>query len=138
MTIDYLLVSLITVNGKLINYSAILTSGHSKRFIILPSIHPLMHTFTHRRRCQLCKATASSLGAVKVRCIAQGHLDTIARGSPGFELATLRSPVNPLYLLRCIKQIAISVSTNGEQLHSLCLGTAKALTSVHPCRQKFC
>ena len=34
------------VNG-LDSYSAFLTSGHSKRFTILPNIHPFMHTFTH-------------------------------------------------------------------------------------------
>ena len=28
-------------------YSAVLTSGHSKRFTISPNIHPFMHTFTH-------------------------------------------------------------------------------------------
>ena len=35
-----------------------------------------MHTFTHRWRGQLCRATASSSGAVRVRCLAQGHLNT--------------------------------------------------------------
>ena len=62
-------------------YSAILTSGHSKRCTILPHIHPFMHTFTHRRRCQPCKATASSSGAVRVRCLAQGHLDNQLGGA---------------------------------------------------------
>ena len=28
-----------------------------------------MHAFTHRRRCQPCKATASSSGPVRVRCL---------------------------------------------------------------------
>ena len=49
--------------------------------LIPPSIHPFMHTFTHRRRCQPCKATASSSGAVRVRCLAQGHLDTLLGGA---------------------------------------------------------
>ena len=41
------------------------------------NIHPfIMHTFTHRRRCQPRRATASWSGAVRVRCLAQGHLDT--------------------------------------------------------------
>ena len=35
-----------------------------------------MHTFTHQRRCQPCNATASSSRAVRVRRLAQGHLDT--------------------------------------------------------------
>ena len=35
-----------------------------------------MHTFTHQwRRRHPCKATASWSGAVRVRCLAQGHLD---------------------------------------------------------------
>ena len=32
--------------------------------------------FTQRRRSQACKATAILLGAVRGRCLAQGHLDT--------------------------------------------------------------
>ena len=52
--------------------SAFLTSGHSKRFTILSNIHP----FTHRRRSQPSKATSSLAGAVRVRCLAQGQLDT--------------------------------------------------------------
>ena len=35
-----------------------------------------MHTFTHRRLSQPRAATASSSGAVRVRCLAQGHLDS--------------------------------------------------------------
>ena len=50
------------------------TSGHTKSFTILPHNHPFMHAFTHRRRRQPCKATASSSAAVRVRCLAQGHL----------------------------------------------------------------
>ena len=36
-----------------------------------------MHTFTHRRRSQPRKATASSSGSARIRCLAQGHLDTL-------------------------------------------------------------
>ena len=46
------------------------------------------HSFTHRWRCQPCKEIASSSGAVRVRCLAQGHLDTRAgdrtSNLPGF------------------------------------------------------
>ena len=52
-----------------------LTSGHSKHFTILPHFHQFMDTFTHRRWSQL--ATASSSGAVRVRRLAQGHLDAL-------------------------------------------------------------
>ena len=36
-----------------------------------------MHTFTHQWRCQPRKVPASSSGAVRVRCRAQGHLNTL-------------------------------------------------------------
>ena len=40
-----------------------------------------MHTFTHSWRCLSCRATASSSGAVSVRCLFQGQLDTPSGGS---------------------------------------------------------
>ena len=53
-------------------------SGRSKRFTILPNIHPsFMHTFTHRQRGRARRATASWSGAGRVRHLAQGHLDTL-------------------------------------------------------------
>ena len=55
----------------------------TQSFTILPHIHPVIHTFTHRRRCQPCKAPAGSWGAVRVRCLAHGHLNTQARRSRG-------------------------------------------------------
>ena len=42
-------------------------------------LQPFIHTFTHRQPSQPSKVTASSSGAVRVSCIAQGHLDTGAR-----------------------------------------------------------
>ena len=74
------------VNGLHL-YSAFLTSGHSRRFTILPNIHLFMHTFTHRLKCQPCKATASSSGAVRVRYLAQGYLNTL--GGAGDETSNL-------------------------------------------------
>jgi hypothetical protein len=68
------------VNGLQL-YHAFLTSGRSKRFTILPNIHPFTHTFTHRRRSLPRRATASSSGAVRVRRLAQGHLDTQLGGA---------------------------------------------------------
>ena len=52
--------------------SVFLTSGRSKCF----KIHPFMHTFTHLRQRLPCKATASLSRAVRVRCLAQGYLET--------------------------------------------------------------
>ena len=47
----------------------------SRRFY--PSnLHRLIHTLSHRRQRQPCKATASSSGAVRVKCLAQGHINT--------------------------------------------------------------
>ena len=68
------------VNGLHL-YSHFLTSGNSKCFTILPHIHPFVHIFTNHQRCQQRKVTASSPGAVRVRCLAQGHLDTKLGGA---------------------------------------------------------
>ena len=73
--------------------SACLNSSHSERFTILPHIHPFIDTCTHRRRCQTRKATASSSGAVRERCLAQGNLDTLGGARDQ------RLPDNMLYLL---------------------------------------
>ena len=64
------------------SFSAFLTICHSKRLTILPNIHLFMLTFTHRRRCQPRRATASSSGAVRVRFLAQGHPDTRTSNLP--------------------------------------------------------
>ena len=47
----------------------------------LPNIHPFMHTFTHRWRCQARRVTASSSGAVRGSCLAQGHVNTQLGGA---------------------------------------------------------
>ena len=41
-------------------------------------LEPFIHSFTHHRWSQPRRATASSSGAVKVRRLTQGHLDTRA------------------------------------------------------------
>ena len=46
-------------------------------------LQPFIHSFAHRRRCQPSRATASSSGAVRVRCLPQGHLDTQLGGAGG-------------------------------------------------------
>uniref|UniRef100_A0A8C5A1M9 Uncharacterized protein n=1 Tax=Gadus morhua TaxID=8049 RepID=A0A8C5A1M9_GADMO len=50
-----------------------------------------IHTFTHRRRNQPCKVTARLSGAVRVRFLAHGHLNT----KPGIELATFPEKSQP-------------------------------------------
>jgi hypothetical protein len=62
--------------------SVFLTSGHSKHFTVSPHIHPFKHTFTHRRRSEPRKATVSSSGAVRVKCLAQEHIDTQTSNLP--------------------------------------------------------
>ena len=79
-------------------YCAFLTNGHSKAFMYNIDVHPFIHTFTPRRRCQPRKATTSPSGAVRVRCLAQGHLDT-REEEPEIEPGTFQLPANPLYLL---------------------------------------
>ena len=96
------------VNGLHL-YSAFLTSGHSKRFTILSNIHPFMHTFTHRQRRQPRKATASSSGAVKLRCLAQGHLDTLGgAGDRTSNLPVTNPPALPPELNVCIRKTSIN------------------------------
>ena len=63
---------------------------------LLPNIPPFMHTFKHRRRCQPWRAKASSSGAVRVRRLAQGHLDA-QQTLPDFAMlrfATRNFPAN--------------------------------------------
>ena len=54
------------------------TASHSP---VHPHIHPFILTFTHWRRSQPRRATASWSGAVRVRRLAQGHLDTQLGGA---------------------------------------------------------
>ena len=64
--------------------SPFLASDHSESFTIVPHTDPFMHTFTHRRRWQPCKVTASSSGAAGVRCLGSGtprHSAGRSRGS---------------------------------------------------------
>ena len=63
-------------NGMHLYSAFLVTNGHPKLFTILSHNHPFIHTFTHQQWCQPCKAPASSSGAVRVRCLANGHLDT--------------------------------------------------------------
>ena len=44
-------------------------------------LQPFIHTFTHRRRSQPLRVTASSSGAVRVRRLAQRHLNTQLGGA---------------------------------------------------------
>ena len=57
---------------------------HSERLadvFIQSNLKPSIHTFTHRRRSQPRKRAASSLGAVRIMCLAQGHLNTQLGGA---------------------------------------------------------
>ena len=67
---------------------------HLADYFIQSALEWFIHTFRNQRRSKRSKAPPSSLGAVRVRCLAQGHLDT-----PGMKLATFRLKVNLLYLL---------------------------------------
>ena len=91
-------------------YRAFLTTSHSKRFTIPPHIHPFMHTFTHRRRD--CRRAS---GAVRVRCLTQGHLDTWDRTSNFFG-----SQPTPLYLLSHMPPLLRRVSCWGDVCIELC------------------
>ncbi|CAL8365855.1 unnamed protein product [Arctogadus glacialis] len=58
-----------------------ITINHLADAFIQSDLHRLIHTLTHRRQSQPCKATASSSGAVRVKCLAQGHIDTQLGGA---------------------------------------------------------
>ena len=70
--------------------------GFDRRFYPqrLTTIPSQIHTLT---LSQPRRATASSSGAVRMRRLAQGHLNTRWE-EPGIELATFRLTVSPLYL----------------------------------------
>jgi hypothetical protein len=65
-----------------------LHDGHLADASIQSGLKPFVHEFTQRRRSQPCKVTASSSRAVRVRFLAQRHLDTHLK--PRIELATFR------------------------------------------------
>ena len=56
-----------------------------------------IHTFTHRRRSQPHRATTSSSAAVRVRCLAQAHLDNQLGGAADRTSNLLQ--VNPLHFM---------------------------------------
>ena len=49
--------------------------------MLLSDVHPFVHTFAQQRKCKAGKVTASSSGTVRVRRLAQGHLDTRLGGA---------------------------------------------------------
>ena len=59
---------------------------------------PFIHAFEHRRQDQPCKATASSPGAVRVRCLAQRQLNLQLEGSRD-QASNLPVTGQPLVLL---------------------------------------
>ena len=61
-----------------------LHSGGFADAFIQRDLQPFIHTciFIHIRRwCRQRRVTASLTGAVRVRCVAQGHLDTMLGGA---------------------------------------------------------
>ena len=78
-------------------YAALFLPFATQSTLLLPHIHPFSHKFTQRRRSQPRKDTASSLVAVRVRCLAQGHLNTVGRagGDQTFKLPVTSQPTLP-------------------------------------------
>ena len=79
-------------------YDDILLLGHLADAFIQSDLHRLIHTLTHRRQSQPCKATASSSGAVRVKCLAQGDVNT-QLGGAGDHTSNLLVTRQLLYLL---------------------------------------
>jgi hypothetical protein len=55
--------------------------GHLADAFIQSDLHRLIHTLTHQRQSQQCKATASSSGAGRIKCLAQAHINTQLGGA---------------------------------------------------------
>jgi hypothetical protein len=72
--------------------------GHLADAFIQSDLHRLIHTLTHRRQSRPRKATASSSGAVRVKCLAQGHVNT-QLGGAGDRTSNLSVTRQLLYLL---------------------------------------
>ena len=107
-----------TVNGLQLD-RAFLNSSPSKRLTALPHIHPFMHTVTHRRRSQPRRATASWSGAVRVRRLAQGHLDTLGEaGDRTSDLLVTSPPALPpdkFTLMWAFISCRLECSLSGQQ-----------------------
>ena len=72
-------------------YSALLTSGHSKCFPILPNINSFIHTFTHRNICQ-----QHAWRRVRVRVSENLHSHTFRSMESGDPSLSLWTQVTPL------------------------------------------
>ena len=55
----------------------------------------IFYIFRRFRRAFIQSDSPAPSGAVRVRRLAQGHLDATSQEEPGIELATLRLPANP-------------------------------------------
>ena len=89
----------------------------------------LIHTLTHRRQSQPCKVTASSSGAVRVKCLAQGHNDTQLGGAGdrtshpiGFKRTALPPELSPT---PCSNRCCV-LSNHLTQIMGVCSGEAQS------------
>ena len=76
--------------------------GHLADALIQSDLHRLIHTLTHRP----CKATASSSGAVRVECLAQGLINT-QLGGAGDPWASLRP-----FIMTSLRHVVTTSSYN--------------------------
>ena len=115
------------------------TSTNSQHPLYTESADLLIcHSFTHRRRGRPCKATASSSGAVRVRCLAEGQLDTQLGGCgdltsnlpvishPTCTSSTSWATVAPICLLLFILNLIPTLMWNISQRTSACKRDATA------------
>jgi len=91
------------VNGKWI---AIISRFYPKCFTVLPHIQ----RFIHGRRCQPCKVTTNTSGAVRVRwCLAQAGMDyRTGLPGPGPGAHELRGPLSQNLCMKSLLLICIS------------------------------
>ena len=116
------------VNGLHL-YIAILTSGHSKCFTILPNIHPVMHKFTHQWLCQPRNVTSAGQKQVGWGVLLR-HLDTLL-GGPGDRTSNLPvtsqpalppKPPTGLYYIAGVSMISLDRSVYQPYLSIIRLG----------------
>ena len=95
--------------------------GHSADAFIQSNLQPFTHTFTHRRQSQPRRVTDSVSGAVRMWCLAQGHLDT--------QLGGARDQTSNL-LVRGQPALPAELSVAGYQGLTVCQPAGRAWTPL--------
>ena len=100
--------------------------GHLADAFIQSDLHRLIHALTHRRQSQTCKGTASSSGAVRVKCLAQGRVRTnCSKKQTDSQTSSDRQP-------GCLSGTLSSTPTAGSLARWLAGSLAQPVWTVQP------